>query len=64
MLFLLTDSSQKLKLEEIHGALIIASYESPSSPALQSRFKENAKILSKNFHSRKCYNFKTEFAFF
>ena len=48
MLFLLTDSLQKLKLEKIHGALIILFYVSPSSPPLQSRFKENAKILSKN----------------
>ena len=48
MLFLLTDFLQKLKLEKIHGALIILFYVSPSSPPLQSRFKENAKILSKN----------------
>ena len=48
MLFLLIDSFQKLKLEMIHGALIILFYVSPSSPQLQSRFKENAKILSKN----------------
>ena len=48
MLFLLIDSLQKLKLEMIHGALIILFYVSPSSPQLQSRFKENAKILSKN----------------
>ena len=48
MLFLLKDSPQKLRLEKIHGALIILFYVSPSSPPLQSRFKENAKILSKN----------------
>ena len=48
MLFLLTDSLQKLKLEKVHGALIILFYVSPISPSLQSRFKENAKILSKN----------------
>ena len=48
MLFLLTDFPQKLKLEKVHGALIILFYVSPSSPPLQSRFKENAKILSKN----------------
>ena len=48
MLFLLTDSSQKLKLEKVHGAFIILFYVSPSSPQLQPRFKENAKILSKN----------------
>ena len=47
MLFLLTDSHQKLKMEKVHGALIILFYVSPSSP-LQSRFKENAKILPKN----------------
>ena len=48
MLFLLTDSPQKLKLEKVHGALIIIFYVGPSSPPLQSRFKENAKILTKN----------------
>ena len=48
MLFLLTNSPQKVKLEKVHGALIILFYVSPISPALQSRFKENAKTLSKN----------------
>ena len=48
MLFLLTDSPQKLKLEKVHGALIIFCSVSPSSPLLQSRFEDNAKILSKN----------------
>ena len=48
MLFLLTDFPQKLKLEKVHGALIILFYISPSSPPLQHRFEENAKILSKN----------------
>ena len=48
MLFLLTDSPQKLKLEKVHGALIILFYVSPISSLLQSRFRENAKILSKN----------------
>ena len=33
-------------LERVHGALIILFYVSPSSPSLQSRFKENAKIFS------------------
>ena len=47
MLFLLTGSTQKLKLEKVHGALLF--YVSPSSPPLQSRFTENAKILSKKF---------------
>ena len=37
-----------LKLEKVHGALIILFYVNPSSPLLQSCFKENAKILSKN----------------
>ena len=48
MLFLLTDSPQKLKLEKVHSALIILFYVSPSSPPLQFRFKEDAKILFKN----------------
>ena len=48
MLFLLTDFPQKLKLEKFHGASIILFYKSPCSPPLQSHFKENAKILSKN----------------
>ena len=37
----------KTKNGKVHGALIILFYVSPSSP-LQSRFKENAKILPKN----------------
>ena len=49
MLFLLTNSTQKLKLEKVDGALIIPFYVGPSSPPLQYRFKENAKILYKNF---------------
>ena len=48
MPFLLTDSPQKLKLEKVHSTLIIFFYVNPSSPPLQSRFKENANILSKN----------------
>ena len=36
MLFLLTDSPQKLKLEKIHGTLIILFYVSLSSPKLQT----------------------------
>ena len=48
MLFLLTDSPQKLKLKKFHGALIILFHVSPNFPPLQSRFKENAKILFKN----------------
>ena len=48
MLFLLTDSPQKLKLEKVCGALIVFLYVSPSSPALQFHFKENAKILPIN----------------
>ena len=53
MVFLLTDSRQKLKLEKIHGALIIIFYVSPSSPPLQTCFKENAKLLSKNSTTQK-----------
>ena len=48
MLFILRDTAQKLKLERVHDALMILFYVSPSSPPLQSFFKENAKILSKN----------------
>ena len=48
MLFLLTDSPQKLQLEKAHGVLIIFFCVSPSSPPLQSRSKENGKILCKN----------------
>ena len=47
MPFLLTGFPQKLKLEKNHGALVILFYVSPSSFTLQSRFKENVKILSK-----------------
>ena len=35
MLFLLTDSPQKLKFEKIHDAVIILFYKSPGSPQLQ-----------------------------
>ena len=35
MLFLLTDSTQKLKLKRINGTLIIPFYVSTSSPQLQ-----------------------------
>ena len=38
MLFLLTDSPQKLKLEKPHGTLISFFYVSPSSPQLQRFF--------------------------
>ena len=38
MLFLLTGSPQKLKLEKIHDTLIIIFYVSPRSPQLQKRF--------------------------
>ena len=48
MLFLLIDSPQKLKLEKVHGTLKILCFVSPGSPPLQSRFKEDSKILSKN----------------
>ena len=52
MLFLLKESPQKLKLKKIHGTLIIIAYVSPSSPQLQSYFKRNTKILSKNSTSQ------------
>ena len=42
-LFLSTDSPQKLKLEKIHGTLIILFYVSPSSPQLQKLFIKNTK---------------------
>ena len=38
MLFLLTDSPQKLKLEKIHDTLMILFYVSPSSPQLSRLF--------------------------
>ena len=47
MLFLLTIDPQNLKLEQVHGTLVILFYVRLSSPQLQSHFKENAKI-SKN----------------
>ena len=45
MLFLLTDCPHKLKLEKVHGALIILFYITPSSSPLKSRFKETATTL-------------------
>ena len=62
MLFLLTDSSQKRKLEKVHGALIIF-FVSPSSPPPQSRSKENAKIVSKN-STKKKLQFQDRICFF
>ena len=38
MIGLLTDSSQKLKSENIHNTLIILLYVSPRSPQLQRHF--------------------------
>ena len=52
MLFLLKDSPHKIKLEKVHGALILF-FVSPSSPPPQSRSKENAKIVSKNSTKKK-----------
>ena len=43
----------KTKTRKVHGALIILFYVSPSSPPVQSHFKENAKILSKNSTTQK-----------
>ena len=48
MLVIVTDPHLKLKLQKFHGSWIIIFYVSQSSPQLQFRFKENAKILSKN----------------
>ena len=48
MLFLLTDFPQKLKLEKVHGALIILFYVNLSSSPLQFCFKGDSKI-SQNF---------------
>ena len=48
MLFLLTASTQKLKLEKIHGALIVLFYVIPSFPPLRYSFKENAGTFSKS----------------
>ena len=38
MLFILADFPQKLKLENIHGTLIVLFYVSPRSPQLQRLF--------------------------
>ena len=46
MLFLLTESTQNLKLEKFY--ILKAFCISLSSSPLQGRFKENANILSKN----------------
>ena len=64
MLFLLTDSPQKLKLEKFHGVLIILFYVSSSSPPPQSRFKENAKLLSKNSTAEENIQFQDRICFF
>ena len=50
MLFLLTDSLKKLKLEKIHRTLISLFYVSPSSPQLQRLFFFLLKT-QKNNHS-------------
>ena len=55
MLFLLTDSPQKLNLEKVYGALTTPFCVSP---------RECQDILLKLYHSRKYYNFKTEFPLF
>ena len=51
MLFLLTDSSQKLKLQMFHGTLIILFYVSPSSPQLQGLLFFIKKKQKNNNHS-------------
>ena len=48
MLLLLADNPENLKLEKVDGALMILSYVNWSFPPFQFRFKENAKVLSKN----------------
>ena len=64
MLFLLTDFTQKLKLQKVHGTLLILFYVRSSSPPLQSRFKENAKILSKNSITQENITFSRQNLFF
>ena len=64
MLFLLTDSPHKLKFEKVHVALIILFYVTPSSSPLKSRFKENAKILSKKSTTQKILQFQERISFF
>ena len=64
MLFLLIDSPKKLKLEKVHGAFRILFYVSPSSPPLQSRFKGNAKTLSKNSTTQEIITTSREDSFF
>ena len=58
MLFLLTDSLQQLKLEKVHGVLIILFYVSPTSPPVQSHFKENAKYYPKTPPLKKILEFQ------
>ena len=51
MVSLLTDSSHKLKLENIHGTLIILFFVSLSSPQLQRLFyQKRKKIHSSTSH--------------
>ena len=58
MLFLLTDSPQKLKLEKINGTFIILFYVSPSSSQLDSEpFPILQQVTDKNtpiLFQRKC----------
>ena len=64
MLFLLRDSPPKLKLEKVDGPLIILFYVSPSYPPVQSRFKENAKTLSKNLTTQENITISRQTLFF
>ena len=57
----MTDSPQKLKLENVHGTFIILFYVNPSSPPLQSRFN-SLKTLRK-YPLKKIFNFKIKFSF-
>ena len=51
MLFLLTGSPQKLKLDKIHGTLIILFYLSTSSHHFERLFYFLSKTYKKNNHS-------------
>ena len=61
MLFLLTDSPQKPKLEKTNGTLIMLFYVSPNSPQLQRHFF-NLKHTEKHSSARDCWgNTKSSF---
>ena len=64
MLFLLRESPQKIKLEKVHGALVILFYVSPSSSPLQSCFKEKAKMFPKTPPLKKILQFQEKICIF